>query len=212
MRRRAVSDYGTMQQRIADELARSDLGSQIRNAIQSSIRKYERKRFYFNETTGDFTLSVGQYIYTESDFGPIGTLVDIDDLKITVSGTTYLLDERDYSYLNALDVSLTVGDPTDFAYYSRRIWLYPLPNVARIITMSYVEKAATLSANSDTNYWMTDAEALIREEAKADIYANVIRKPDSAVFFKQLAKEELEALSLETDSKGLSSGITVNQF
>lgn len=92
------------------------------------------------------------------------------------------------------------------------MWFYPLPNQQRIVTMSYIERAATLSAASDTNYWMTDAEALIREEAKADIYANVIRNEQRALFFKQLVQTELDELELETDSKGLSSGIMPSAF
>lgn len=201
-----------MQTRIANEMARSDIGSYIRDAIQTAIRKYERKRFYFNETTTTLTLSSSQHIYTSADLGAIATLVDIDDIKINVSGSSYLLTERDYSYLNGLDVSLTNGDPTDYAYYSKSLWVYPMPNTQRLCTISYVERAATLSANSDTNYWMTDAEALIRLEAKSDLYANVARNAEMAVMCAQLAKNELDALNLETDSKGMSSGIMPSYF
>ena len=47
-----MTTYGTMQDRIADELMRSDLTTHIQKSIQTAIKKYEREEFYFNVTTG----------------------------------------------------------------------------------------------------------------------------------------------------------------
>jgi hypothetical protein len=45
-----MSDYGTMQSRIQDELKRGNLSSQIDNAILSALRFYKRHKFRFNIT------------------------------------------------------------------------------------------------------------------------------------------------------------------
>jgi hypothetical protein len=42
-----MTTYSELQAELADELNRTDLTTQIQKAIQEAIRKYERKRTYF---------------------------------------------------------------------------------------------------------------------------------------------------------------------
>ena len=52
--------YGAMIDRIESELGRSDLTNDVKNAIQSAIRHYERKRIYFNEFIDSLSVSSDQ--------------------------------------------------------------------------------------------------------------------------------------------------------
>jgi len=81
--------YGTMQDRIAREIGRSDLTTQIRDAIQTAIRYYERKRFYFNEFQASFSASSSQEYYDSADLSQIPNLVEIDSLTVDVNTSTY---------------------------------------------------------------------------------------------------------------------------
>ncbi len=198
--------YGDMQTRIADELARTDLTSQIQLAILSAIAHYERRRFYFNETTSTFSTVANQEYYSSSNLADIATLVEIDSIRVTISSTRYTLIPRDFAYLDAICTNASAtGNPTDYCYYQEQIRLYPIPSTARTVTMAYIKRLATLSASGDSNAWTTDAEELIRQRAKCDLFANVIRSPDEAMACRQYELIALDNLTAETVSR-ISTG------
>jgi hypothetical protein len=200
-----MSTYGTMQDRIADELARTDLASNIRQAIQSAIRHYERRAFYFNEVRKTLSTSDGDFDYTTAEFSFLDKLAEIYTAKITVGTNQYHLMEMDWSTFDELRSSTTTeGDPTAFAYYGQVFYVYPTPNTARDIVISGVEKPASLSATGDTNYWMTDAEELIRSRATRKLYSEVIKDQENAAYWAQCEAEALLALMGETEARQMT--------
>ena len=179
-----MSTYGDMQNRIADELgARSDLTSQIQLAIQTAIAKWERERFYFNEvrTANAFSTVKGQEFYGASDYAPLGTLAHIDKLSILISGNRFALTPRTAQYLEDVSVNSAVqGQPADYAYYGLQLRLYPIPDNAYPINILGTTRLAAISNPNDSNAWTNDAEALIRCEAKMDLYENTLQAPELA--------------------------------
>lgn len=208
-----MSTYGAMQDRIADELARSDLTSQIQKAIISSINYYQRERFYFNESRA-ITLSTsnGQEFYGSADNANIPGLSQIDDLLITVNSTRYPLTRRSWEYLEFVSATTSdEGAPQDYGYYAQQIRLYPIPDTAYTILISGLPRMTTLSSTSDTNAWMTDGEYLIRSRAEWDLYSSVALDAAQAASCKQ---RELEALqSLRRDNvQRMSANIAPRYF
>src|SRR5271156_4984087 len=68
-----------MMNRITDELARSDLNSEIQLAIMDAIAFYQAERTFFNESRDILlTTNIGQEIYTVSDNPSIPLLFSID--------------------------------------------------------------------------------------------------------------------------------------
>ena len=194
--------YGTMQDRIADELARTDLTSQIPKSILSAIAHYERQRFYFNETQFTFSTVANQEYYTSADSSQIPQLSQIDTVRITVNSSTYTLLNRDFAYLEAVQTSSTyTGDPTEYAYYAQQIRLYPIPSAVRTIQISGLQKFTALSATADTNAWMTDAEELIRARAKYDLFMHVIRSPEEALLMREAERDSYLALVSDTTTR-----------
>lgn len=205
--------YGTMQDRIADELARSDLTSQIKLSIQSAIDHYERQAFYFNESQFTFSTVASQEYYGSADSSSIPLLSDILSVRITVNGSTYTLIERDFQYLEAISTnSGYTGDPTEFCYFAKQFRFYPIPSAARTIQVSGTLRLSDLSATADTNAWMTDAEELIRCRAKYDLFMHVIRSPEEALAMKQAESEAAMALRGETTQRGSSNRIRPTAF
>jgi hypothetical protein len=170
-----MSDYGTMQTRIANELNRTDLSSEIQDSIQSAIKYYEGNRFWFNESIRTTTTTADdEFVDEPSD------LVEIDSLTITISTIKVPLLKRTYQYLEDLEVSTTLtGIPREFALYNKQIRLYPIPDDSYTLTLSGAKRLTSLSATGDTNDWMTTGEELIRSRAVADIRANVLRDQQS---------------------------------
>ena len=211
-----MSTFGNMIDRIADELDRTDLTTQIQKAIQTAIDRYERKRFYFNEARSlTFNTVDGQEFYTSSDASDIPNLLFIDNVKLTVSGSDKIdLERVPYSELEHDSSNLTVdeGQPTSYAYFAKQLRLYPIPNAAYAVRVSGVFSLSDLSATADTNAWMTDGEALIRSRAKRELLTHVIRDAEGAQAMAQAEAEELQSLIQATNARSSSGTITPTEF
>jgi len=83
------------------------------------------------------------------------------------------------------------GEPSDYAYYQDRIWLWPKPNAIYSLRLSYVQRLTTLSADGDNNGWTNYAEPVIRNRAKWDLLNNYLYIPTLA---KEAKMQELDAL------------------
>lgn len=189
-----MSDYGTMQARIAGELFRTDLTSQIASAIQSAIAATEKKRFSFSEERVTTETVKDQEFYDQPD-----DMIEEDSILINISGTDYDLVSKSYKWIEENRVSNTyTGYPQIYAKYQKKFRLYPIPNGAYTMTVSYVKKLATLAASADTNDWMVEGERVIRFLAKKDIFLNVIRDTTQALIAEKQyddALKDLDALA-----------------
>lgn len=211
-----MTTLGTMMDRIADELDRSDLTSQIQKAIQTAIDRYQRKRFFFNEARSlTFNTVDGQEFYTSADSSDIPNILFIDNVKLTISGSDKIdLERRQYSELEYDSANSTndEGQPTAYAYYNKQLRLYPIPNSAYAVRVSGVFALSDLSATADTNAWMTDAEALIRSRAKRELLTHVIRDAEGATAMAQAEAEELQSLIQETNARSGTGAIYPTEF
>lgn len=178
-----MSTYGSMQDRIADEMARSDITSNIQASIKDAIEHWSEERFYFNEDRSlTFTTSDGQEFYTVADNASIPLYSEIDSMRITIStNRNYPLIARLYQQIDDWQSNDAFkSQPTDYCRYDEGFRLYPIPNGAYQIRVSGTIVLATLSATADTNFWMVEGEQLIRAHAKWDIYHNVLRNYEEA--------------------------------
>ncbi len=166
-----MSTFGAMKTRIADEIARSDLSTQIGLAIKSAIADYEDERFNFNETRATMSTVAGTEFYDMPS-----NLIKDDSLRVNLNGNEYDMNEVSYEYIEQNQVNNSYqGFPYQYAKYQEKFRFYPIPNAVYVVTLSYMKKLAALSADDDTNAWMTDAEELIRQRAKWDLYTNLIQ-------------------------------------
>lgn len=203
-----MATFGDMKTRIASELHRSDLSTYISNSILSAIAFYESNRFFKGEKRGTFSTIAGQRYYGTTTASP-GTLpsdiVEIDSIVTTVNNRIYKLDQVSYEHLEDIDAGVTPlsGYPRLWAWYSEQIRLYPSPNNAYLLTLSYQYERPVLSADSDTNFWTEDAEELIRSRAKKDLYMTVVYDSEKAslcgtmetLAFKSLKNQTVKLLS-----------------
>jgi len=180
----ATGTLGAMVARIADEIGRSDLSSQIRNAINDAIAVYNNERFYFNETRDFvFNLNQGQMIYTESDFPNVINLLSIDYMYVYQNNYPYRLDPTTPEDLEMLTVGgITLGLPYLYCFYNQAIRVYPMPmntTYSARVAGSYAVAAPQSDAEAG-NPWMTDAERLIRSRAKFELATHVLYDADMA--------------------------------
>ena len=187
-----------MQTRIADELLRPDLIAQVRLAILDAIKTHEVSRFAFNQASTTFPTVVGQDEYTASTNAAIGTAIKIDRLRLLVGTSRYPMQQIGANELDEMSISTTSqGQPSVWCYEHEAIRLWQPPNQVYTVTMFYIARLATLSADSDSNAWTNDAERLIRTRAKINLLRDVtgIRTNDMATDIAALMAYEQEVLT-----------------
>ncbi len=179
--------YADIQSRIADELDRSDLTSQIALEIKSAIAHYDVERTWFAEVRTSLTATSSvTFVAAPSD------MVVEDLIQITVGGSLYELEKIPYEDWASFQTGTSqFGQPTAYAYYDDQFLLYPIPGQSYTLTISYIEVLDTLSAGSDTNGWLQFFEEMIRSRARAAIRINYLHEPD--------AKQEAAAFALRGD-------------
>lgn len=187
--------YGDLQNRIADELVRTDLTTQIQNAIQTAIKQYERVPLYFNQLRQEAAFSTvhGQEFYSSAASPLIASMVTLERVTVTVSGNRYTLNWRTPQYLEDTSVNpIVYGQPVDYAYYAETLRFYPIPDNSYPIALTGIQRLFTLQNATDTNAWTSDGELLIRSRAKFELATHVLRDADLAASMKAA---ELDALS-----------------
>lgn len=208
------TNYGQMQATIAYELGnRTDLTTQIQNAIQTAIAKWERNRFYFNELNAinAFNTVASQEYYTSANYAGIGTIAHIDKIWALVGNNRYYFEPRTMQYLDEVSVNANVAAPSvgcDYAYYAETLRIYPIPDGAYPISIQGTQRFSSLVLSGDSNVWTQDAEALIRTEAKMDIFLNVIKDTEQA----SLMKIQIYGDPSEPDSVGYLDAVKNETF
>lgn len=203
-----AGDYGSIQARIADEVKRSDLTSQIALEIQSAIQFYEKEQFWFSQSRSTLTFSTvaSQEFYTSSDNANIPYILELDAVTVTITGTRTPM-EFDLSYIDMEAISsmtTSTGQPSNVAYYAQQLRFYPIPDAIYPVRVSGTFKLSTLSLSADTNAWMVEGEELIRSRAKSAIYSRYIRNMEYA---SQARLEEKDALQMLRETHSRKNGM-----
>jgi hypothetical protein len=196
---------GDLKTRIADELARSDLASQIALAVSQAIEEACTHRFWFMEARGlTIPITGGTAAYTSAD---IANLIEIDRLVLIVSGQRRTLREMSDDELDLFnDGTAPSGEPYAYSRYGDQIRLYPTPVTAYTVLVDGLTKGATLNSDTDSNIW-TDAskgERYVRALAKRQLLVDVIRKLEAAQTQDQLAQRYRQELFEQTHSRTAS--------
>lgn len=176
--------------RIADEINRDDLTNQIKREIQSAIQYYHRHIFYFTQERVSRNTVANQEWYAVPD----NFLFFIGSEPIVVvdtDGTIREMNEVSYDWIQRRQTGDDTGIPRRYALWEDQLRLHFIPDDVYELQLSYVKKLATLSADGDTNAWMTDGEELIRSRAKMKLYRSVIRNSERAL---ESAADEQDAL------------------
>jgi hypothetical protein len=209
-----MSTLSDLKSTLADDLARTDLTSQIARAITEAITFHGKERFWFNcwgpSNPATFSTVAGQANYTSSDDADIPLLIHPDAVFATVSSvlTPALgrVDPDQIFYLNTTSGG-TRGQPIAYAFDGSAISLYPKPDQAYSISILGHYRLDPPASDGASNAWTTEAFDLIRASAKASLFLNVIREVGSANIYYTAAKDHLEALRRETGKRAMSGRI-----
>ncbi len=180
-----MSTFGAMRDRILNETNRPDLSTEAEEAIQSAIAHYSTRRFWFNTdviTDADATTADAEYVDLPA------TLLAIDSLQLDDGNGFYTLERwpnAKIEYWN--EGAVASGAPYAFSEYQGQVRLSPIPAAIYDLKWFGLVELAALSADSDTNAWMVEAEELIRERAKAYVLINIVRDAEAKADARMLA-------------------------
>lgn len=196
-----MADLSDLKTRIASELHRSDLTTQIASAITTAIAFYRSSRFEFNQTQASFNTAASQEVYTTATFpDDVG---QIDDLRVTVNGRRVDMEPVGFKTLQRISTSTaTLGTPSMWAWYAQQLYFYPIPDAIYSVSISYQQRKDAPTVDSDgATIWTNQCEALIRACARKIIARDFTY--DEAEF-QRMQGAEAEALSvLKRESRQL---------
>lgn len=197
-----MSDFGTMRNRIARETrfvptaASSGVDTEISEAIRDAIKFYELEAFWFNEQQRTTTTTAGQDYYALPD-----DYVDMKGVSLLNTGRWDVLEAVAFSDIENTNFSTQRRRPRGYCVFNKQLRLAPVPDAVYTVRMTYIRRLSAdplsqpyreLTADTDTNEWMTDGEQLIRYHACALLYAGPVKNDDLAAKYYAMAQRQLD--------------------
>lgn len=186
-----MATLGDLKARIADELLKRNLTTQIAQHIARAIEHYAGRRFWFN--TGRM---VGAAVAPDADGYvalPTGTRI-IDQIMVG----TIVLEQRDPELIEQWLTSPGVGEPYDYAVAGDNIRLYPTPSGAVELVVVGTFDLAALSTDGSSNAWTNEAADLIDARARMTLYRDVLRDTDGVALAKDAIRDAETDLNMKT--------------
>lgn len=202
-----------LKQRIASDLTRDDLTSQIADAVGDAIKLFARERFWFNQSRSlTFNTVVGQVAYGVAEYSVIPNIVQIDDIFLPQNQSIYPLDRYEPADFEVISGGMSGGGkPTAYTYIDNTIRLWPTPLAVYNLRMHAFYKLP-YPADSDTNAWTDDAEELIRSHAKMLLYMDLLEDDENAARMQTKIPLLLAGLRSETSARLATGRIRGTDF
>lgn len=214
-----ANDLAAMKARIADEIARDDLGDQIALAISTAIGIYQQERFRFSDTQPltppTFNTVANQWIYGAAANANISSMFKIDYVLAQIGGELQPLTYMSPAEIRVFNQLGTMhGQPMWWSYEGDSLLIGPTPDAAYPMTLGIFRSvpAPADDATAD-NPWMTTAELLIRSRAKYELALHVTRNEKMQLAMSPVAPPDGDVTGHATywawrDLKGQTNRVT----
>ena len=190
-----MSTLGDLEARIYREIHQT-LSVDVRNACLDAVKYYQDKRFYFNEASVNFNLSLTTQVALSAI---IPKMIAIDTFKVWSGSAPYLLERSSFSDIEKWDYETgSANTPTDYAIHHEFLRIYPRPSVTLSAQANYHKAITMSSSNSSSTVWTNEASDLIRYRAKGLLYATVLLDPQQAQVEQVLETQALTRLFSRT--------------
>lgn len=215
-----MTTFLDVRNRVADQLARSDLSTQIDREIQFAIIRYNRRVSWLHEVRAVTLTSVAaQAWYSTVDVstgaGPQDvagrTAVPVSDIQ-----AVRYMRAADYEDLKQVhyadferffDTTGSAGRTSYFTLYAGQIGLWPVPAGVETFTMSVVCKPVVPSSAADTSVWFNQAQELIENAAASAICRKFLSDGERAQAFKVFEDAAWDELLAESNQKAATGRI-----
>jgi hypothetical protein len=210
--------------RVADQLSRSDLSTQIDREIQLAIARYNRRVTWLHEVRSFTLTSVADQAWyatvnLTSGTGPQDvtgrTAVDVADIQtIHYMRDADFEDLRPMAYMEFEKLFDTVSGGSRATYYSLyagQIGIWPVPAAVENFAISAMVKPVVPSASSDESVWFDQAQELIENAAASAICRKFIQDGERAAAFQVYEAAAWDDLVAEGNKKMATGRLRVHE-
>ena len=205
-----MATFGELKTEIAAKLTDGALQypttSQIGDTINSIIKRYDNKHFWFSQAEEEITLTVGDPVVPDipddfkNEVNPGGLVIIFDQLR-------YPLAKIKPDIYDTYNVE-GQGLPYCYTYRNGEYLLYFYPDQAYSLFLNYRKSYAPLSLDADENDFTIYTDRMIVYASLEDIYATYKRDPEMASYYSGKTKEEFNQVMSETYERTASGSLT----
>jgi hypothetical protein len=210
--------------RVADQLARSDLNTQIDIEIQLAIARYNRRATWLHEVRS-FTLTsvIDQAWYATVDLSTGTGLQDVTGrtaVSVADIQTIHYMRDADFDDLRAMaymefeklfDTVSGGSRATYYSLYAGQIGLWPVPATVADFTISAMVKPLVPVLATDESIWFDQAQELIENAAAGAICRKFIQDGDRAQAFQVYEAAAWEDVVSEGNKKMATGRLRVHE-
>jgi len=212
-----MTTLAIMKDRIARELRRTNITTFIAEAIATAIQAYQAERWHFDESRDHtFNTVANQEFYTSADASFLADLIKIDFAKLVIGVQVFTLyPDRPDTIESASSQEVMVGQPGWYVWYGMKFRLFPVPDNVYVVRIAGLYRYAAPASDAETgNFWMTDAEAVIRSRAKYELALHVLRDDGLAQTMSASTQEALSQLKRFTNklTQGFNGRVIPMQY
>lgn len=214
-----MSDFITMQNLIAKRVrqsasaAASGIQSDIKNAIIEAIDFYKNEMFWFNQQDADLT---GGTVADQEYYPLPDDYIAMLNVKSRYDPTRwYRLYSRTEAEIDEMNSADDTTRPYFYCIHNEQLRLSPIPDDSYSINMSFVKDLLVdepISADADTNSWMTDAKSMIRYKAQEILWGDLLHNSDEAMRNGMIAEKHRRQLFDRTRTYINSGWISPQEF
>lgn len=190
--------------KIEDDLTRSDITTQITDAVDFSVSRYERERFWFNDQDNisvTLTSSVAQLALTDL---PV-KMFEIDRLRLKLGSGSYLdMYPRDRAWIATRQDVMGPAMPIEYCIYDEALQFDTKADQSYTLVLDGIvglgnTAASNCYSNGSVATWFNEARNLIRSDAKRDVYIHVLKDYEKGAAMKQVVDYEYAQLKARTN-------------
>lgn len=205
-----MATFGELKTEIAAKLTDGDLQypttSQIGDTINSIIKRYDNKHFWFSQAQEEITLDIDNPVVPNipSDFK---NEVNPGGLVIVYNQLRYPLAKIKPDIYDSYNIEGR-GLPYCYTYRNGEYLVYFYPDQAYTLHLNYRKSYEALVDAGDENDFTIYADRMIVYASLAEIYATYKRDAEMASFYKAEAKNEFTEVMSETYERTASGSLT----
>jgi len=211
----ATNTKAILKAQILDDLARSDLTTQVDTAIDWALNYYADDRFWFNEVVNASTTLSSSLAMISFSVLPY-RFQKIDRLRLELNSIYYDLYHRDYDWIMARQDMRVVAQPMEYCVYADKVQFDVLADQNYTLNIDGLVSLANAASNTytaqDASEWFNTASELIRSAVKRNLYSQVLKDPDMASVCVQSEQDAYSFLKGITNRKKTTGYIRANQF
>lgn len=183
--------------------------SDVADSINSSIKYWKFRRFWFNEVNDSVTLTAENSTLPVTGDFLVSTMKD-DGFNIEYSSQRYPLKKLSNSEYDGLFLSNGFGLPRYYARTGDKYEVYPLPDRDYTLNRHYLKEYDALVGDSDTNDFTIYADRLITLWTLADMSAEFRQDDKMEGYYRARADDEYRQLRVMTNKTNSTGRVTLH--